>query len=287
VIRAHIPPRPGWYPPPDQPPGRPLWQPPERAPWQPEPDRAAPVRVWADPHAAWQDKLYEQLLARGIVLASGVLDDEAAARLSAQLLTLDAEAASRPKGSARPVRLELQNLRADLAAAITVMGVLDVMRIPVSGIVSGEVAGPAVGLLACCARRTARPNATLTLSEPRLRLAGTATAISVREQQVLRMLDTLYYRLAEVTGRSADEIREDARRNRMLTTAEAIGYGLIQAQEDRPRLHRVATRRCVRSRCVVDPSHSTTICNHTDTIRIAKSHKDCINCPLYTVALFG
>jgi ATP-dependent Clp protease protease subunit len=225
------------------------------------------VRVWADPHIAWQDKLYEQLLARRIVLASGQLDDEAAARLSAQLLTLDAEAAAqpeaparsaepaaqpaepaaqpaepaaqpaepaaRPGAPARPVRLELQNLHADLTAVITVMGILDVMRVPVHCVVSGEVAGPALGLLASCPRRTARPNAVLTLTEPKLQLSGTATAISACEQQVLRMLDTLYYRLAEATGRPADEIREDARRGRMLTAAEAIGYGLIQAQEDR------------------------------------------------------
>ena len=46
-----------------------------------------------------------------------------------------------------------------------------------------------------------------------------------------RMLDTLYFRLADVTGREVDEIREDARRGRTLTTGQAIGYGLIQGQE--------------------------------------------------------
>jgi hypothetical protein len=49
------------------------------------------------------------------------------------------------------------------------------------------------------------------------------------------MLDTLYFRLADVTGREVDEIREDARRGRTLTTAQAIGYGRIQAQETRAR----------------------------------------------------
>ena len=39
------------------------------------------------------------------------------------------------------------------------------------------------------------------------------------------------HRLAEVTGREVDQIREDARRGRTLTTAQAIGYGLIQSQE--------------------------------------------------------
>jgi ATP-dependent Clp protease protease subunit len=49
-----------------------------------------------------------------------------------------------------------------------------------------------------------------------------------------RMLDTLYYRLAEVTGREVDEIRADARGLRSLTTAQAIGYGVIQAQQANP-----------------------------------------------------
>jgi ATP-dependent protease ClpP protease subunit len=50
-----------------------------------------------------------------------------------------------------------------------------------------------------------------------------------------RMLDTLYFRLADVTGREVDEIRQDARRGRTLTTGQAIGYGLIQKQETAPR----------------------------------------------------
>jgi ATP-dependent Clp protease, protease subunit len=187
---------------------------------------AEPMRVWADPHADWQAKLQERLLARRIVMVSGILDDAAAARLSAQLLALDAD-------GDRPVRLELQNLRAELGAVITVMGILDVMRVPVRGCVSGEVGGPALGLLASCPERSAYPNATITLSEPRTHLTGTATVLSTREQQFQRMLDTVYFKLAEVTGRQAEQIREDARQGRVLTTAQAIGYGLIQQQETR------------------------------------------------------
>jgi ATP-dependent Clp protease, protease subunit len=210
----------------------PGWPP---APPSPAPGPVPPVRVWLDPHADWKALLFERLLEKRIVLASGVLDDDAASRLSAQLLTLDAE-------GDKPIRLELQNLRAELPAALTVMGILDVMRVPVHGCVSGEISGPALGVLACCTRRTGYPNASFTLSEPRLELGGTASAVSAREQQVCRMLDTLYFRLAEVTGRETDEIREDARRGHGLTTAQAIGYGLIQAQETTPRLNREGGR---------------------------------------------
>jgi ATP-dependent Clp protease, protease subunit len=201
-------------------PGLPGWIPPLR----PAQDPISPARVWADPHADWEARLHERLLAKRIVFAAGFLDDTAATRLSAQLLTLDAE-------GDEPVRLELQNLRAELSAVMTLMGILDVMHVPVHGCVSGEIAGPALGLLVACRSRSAYPNATLTLSEPRMELAGTASAITTREQQVVRMLDTLYFRLSEVTGREVDDIREDARRGRVLTSAQAIGYGLIQDQE--------------------------------------------------------
>ena len=65
------------------------------------------TRVWMDPNAARQDPLYARLLEKRIVMATGNLDDDAATRLSAQLLTLDAE-------GDEPIRLELQNLRSDL-----------------------------------------------------------------------------------------------------------------------------------------------------------------------------
>jgi ATP-dependent protease ClpP protease subunit len=85
-------------------------------------------------------------------------------------------------------------------------------------------------VLASCPRRLAYPNASIALAEPRLEFDGTVTAVTERQRQAERMLDSLYYRIAEATGREADEIREDARRGRTLTTAEAIGYGLIHGR---------------------------------------------------------
>jgi ATP-dependent Clp protease, protease subunit len=190
------------------------------SPGTPGPGPVPPSRVWLDPHAGWQDKLYERLLAQRIVLASGVLDEPAATRLSAQLLTLDAEGDG-------PVRLELQNLQSDLSAALTLMGVLDVMRVEVQAFAGGAADGPVLGILASCSRRLAYPNASFTLSEPRLRFGGPVTAVTAQEQQARRMTDSLYYRIAEATGQDAESVREDARRGRVFTVAEAIGYGLI------------------------------------------------------------
>ena len=71
-------------------------------PGPPEPETVpgpARTQLWLQPPEP--PSVYESLLRRRIVLAHGHLTDEAATRLSAQLLTLDAE-------GDRPIRLELQ-----------------------------------------------------------------------------------------------------------------------------------------------------------------------------------
>jgi ATP-dependent Clp protease protease subunit len=182
----------------------------------------APTRIWMDPRG-WPDQLYQRLLDRRIVMAHGHLDGDAATRLCAQLLTLDAE------GTA-PIRLELHNLSADLPAALSVMGILDVVRGPVSGYAGGRIDGPALGILAACRHRLAYPNALFVLSEPQVSFDGTVTALASREEQARVMLGELFAKIAEVTGRDTEQVRADARRDKLFGVAEAIGYGLVESQ---------------------------------------------------------
>jgi len=215
--------RAGSFPPrPPMPPWRP--GPPERPDQPPQPPRPnpaiQPTRVWVE-QGEWPGRLYERLLNQRIVMAHGALDGEAATRLCAQLLTLDAE------GEA-PIRLELHNLDADLPAALTVMGVLDTLRVPVTAYAGGRTSGPGLGVLASAGHRRAYPNSFFAMSEPKVSFDGPVTAIAVHEEQVRAMLAELYARLAEVTGHEVDEIRDDARRGRLLTAGQAIDYGLIE-----------------------------------------------------------
>ena len=221
-----VPPRAGGSFPPRPP--FPPWQPgpPERPAQPPGPARPGPnpalqpTRVWPD-QGEWPGRLYERLLNQRIVMAHGCLDGESATRLCAQLLTLDAEGEG-------PIRLELQNLDADLSAALTVMGVLDTLRVPVTAYAGGRSGGAGLGVLAAARHRRAYPNAFFAMSEPRVSFDGPVTAVAAQEEQVRAMLVELYARLAEVTGHEVDEIREDARQGRLLTVEEATGYGLIE-----------------------------------------------------------
>jgi ATP-dependent Clp protease, protease subunit len=213
-----VPPTPPWRP---QPPEYP-WPP--AHPGTPDQPPNQPTRTWID-RGEWPDRLYERLLEQRIVMAHGWLDNEAATRLCAQLLTLDAE-------STQPIRLELQSLDAELDAALTVMGVLDALRVTVSAYVAGRLRGPAVGLLALADHRYAYPSAVFVLSEPRLQFDGTVAAVTAQERQASQMLGELASRLAAVTGREVDQIRSDLEAQRVLTVDEAIDYGLIEGRAE-------------------------------------------------------
>jgi ATP-dependent Clp protease protease subunit len=189
-------------------------------PDRPQSPAMSPPGVWIE-QGEWPGRLYERLLDHRIVMAHGFLDGAAATRLSAQLLTLDAEGRD-------AIRLEIQNLEADLGAALTVMGVLDTLRSPVTARAGGRISGPALGILAAADHRRAYPSALLALAEPRVSFEGTADAVATHEEQTRGMLDNLYDRLASVTGRDVAAIRADARSQRVLTAEQAIGYGLVE-----------------------------------------------------------
>ena len=204
---------PGW---PGHPAG-PGWPPPSQPPRQNP--ALTPARFWPDA-GDWPGRIYDRLLEHRIVMAHGWLDGETATRLSAQLLTLDAE-------GTQPIRLELHGLDAELPAALSVMGVLDTLRVPVSAYVGGRVSGPAVGVLAAAPHRYGYPSSLVVLTEPRMEFEGTVTSVASREQQAQTMLDDLFSRLARVTGREVDQVRADAQRQTVLTVPEAVAYGLL------------------------------------------------------------
>lgn len=135
--------------------------------------------------------------------------EEATTRLSAQLLTLDAE-------GTQPIRLELQSLDAELAAALSAMGVLDALRAPVSAYVGGRMRGPALGLLASVRHRYAYPSALFVLCEPRLQFDGTVAVVASQREQMERMHGELRSRLATLTDRDIAQVRSDFEHQRVL-----------------------------------------------------------------------
>ncbi len=164
--------------------------------------------------------LQEQLFERRIVLVTGRLDDDAAAKAAAALLVLDA------RGD-RPIELHLDSPDGALGAAFVLIDAADTLRSALRVVCRGQVGGPAIGVVAAADHRTAVPHARFHLSQPTARFAGTPEEIAAQSRQQQELLWKLYGRLARRTGRPPEEIAEDMRRGRYLDARKALEYGLI------------------------------------------------------------
>jgi ATP-dependent Clp protease, protease subunit len=164
--------------------------------------------------------LQEQLFDRRIVLLTGRLDDDAAARAAAALLALDA-------GEDRPIELHLDSRDGALGAAFVVIDTADALRSELRVLCRGQVGGPAIGVVAAGDHRAAAPHARFHLMQPTVQLTGAPAEIAAQSRRQQELLWKLYARLARRTGRPAEEIAEDMRRGRYLDAREALDYGLI------------------------------------------------------------
>jgi ATP-dependent Clp protease protease subunit len=173
-------------------------------------DRAEPL----------SDMVARRLLAQRVVLLHGTLDDFSVTRVSAELMTLDAEGDD-------PVTLRVDCGEAALAPALTLMDVIELMGVPVRALCLGQVAAGAVGAVAVCSHRSALPSTRFSLSEPATQLQ--AHVRNVNQWAELRAAERQRFcaRVSAATGRAPDVVQHDVERGRFLGADEALEYGIL------------------------------------------------------------
>jgi ATP-dependent Clp protease protease subunit len=105
------------------------------------------------------------------------------------------------------------------------------IRPDVQTFVVGQAASAAAVLLGAGApgKRFALPNARILIHQPALAGGdyGQASDIEIQANEVLRMRTWLEDTLAHHTGRTSEQIARDIERDKILSSAEAKEYGLI------------------------------------------------------------
>jgi ATP-dependent Clp protease protease subunit len=166
------------------------------------------------------DLLARRLLEQRVVLLHGPLDAATATRVSAELMTLDADGDD-------PVTLRIDCGEAGLAPALTLMDVIELMGVPVHALCLGQVAGGAVGVLAVCAHRSAMPSTRFLLFESpthmEAHVRNVAQWAELRADERRRFCE----RVGAAAGRRTEEVVEDLERGRFFGAAEAVEYGLL------------------------------------------------------------
>jgi ATP-dependent Clp protease protease subunit len=155
-----------------------------------------------------------------VLFLAGDLHAEAATRLAAELMTLDATGTD-------PITLYVDSSAGALEPAFVVTDTMAVVRPPVRAHCLARAGGPAVALVALADQRSAAPHARFHLVQPEVQLAGTADQLTTDSAHLQDLLRRFQLQLADATGQPLEELVLDLRRGRYLDAQEALSYGLI------------------------------------------------------------
>ncbi|HZS45624.1 MAG TPA: ATP-dependent Clp protease proteolytic subunit [Blastocatellia bacterium] len=168
--------------------------------------------------------LFSSLLSQNIVFISGVIDDETANLVSAQLLFLEGEDPD------KDISLYINSPGGSVTSALAIYDTMQFVNADVSTTCIGEAGNVSAVLIAAGTKgkRFALPNARLLIAQPSLEeVGGQATDVAIQAKEIVRLRSHLSAILSRHTEQTMERIERDIERDLILNPTQALEYGLI------------------------------------------------------------
>ena len=168
---------------------------------------------------------YTKLFEDRIIFLGVQVDDASADDVMAQLLVLESTDPD------RDIILYINSPGGSFTAMTAIYDTMQYIKPQIQTVCLGQAASAAAVLLDAGSpgKRLALPNARILIHQPAMEGGGYAQAsdIEIQANELIRMREWLEGTLAKHSGRTVDQVRVDIERDKILTAAEALEYGLV------------------------------------------------------------
>ena len=166
---------------------------------------------------------YTKLFEERIIFLGQAIDDTVANDVMAQLLTLES------MDPDRDFILYINSPGGSFTALTAIYDTMQFVRPDVMTICLGQAASAAAVLLAGGAKgkRYALEHSRILIHQPYSEGGGQASDIEIQAKEIMRMRSLLEELIARHSVRKPEDIAQDIERDKILTAAEAVEYGLI------------------------------------------------------------
>ncbi len=167
--------------------------------------------------------LEERLADERILFLWGEITPSSAGALIMRLLEMQA------KQSDREISLYINSPGGSVDDTLAVYDTMSFLACDVATYCVGHAASGAAIILAAGTKgkRFALPHSKIMIHQPYGGVTGQASDIKIQAEEILKSKRMLNELLAELTGRPVEQIQEETERDRFLTPAEAVEYGLV------------------------------------------------------------
>ena len=177
---------------------------------------------------------YSKLFEERIIFLGTQVDDTSANDIMAQLLVLESQDPD------RDITMYINSPGGSFTALMAIYDTMRYVRPDVQTVCLGQAASAAAVLLAAGApgKRAALPNSRVLIHQPRTQgTQGQVSDLEIEANEIERMRRLMEQTLAGHTGRTAEQVRIDTDRDKILTAQEAVEYGLIDTVFDYRKLN--------------------------------------------------
>lgn len=167
--------------------------------------------------------LYTKLFTERIIFLNGVITDELANAIIAQLLLLELE---EPK---KDIKLFINSPGGSVVAGLAIYDTIQFIKPQVSTICLGQACSMGALLLASGEKnkRYSLPNARIMIHQPTGEFSGQTSDIVIHTKEILNTKKKLNTLLAKHTEQSIQKIEDDTERDTFMNAKEAKKYGII------------------------------------------------------------
>jgi len=129
----------------------------------------------------------------------------------------------------RDIMMYINSPGGSFTALTAIYDTMQFVRPDIMTVCLGQAASAAAILLAGGApgKRMALEHARVLIHQPYSEGGGQASDIEIQAAEIMRMRALLEVMLAKHTGKSVEEVSKDIERDKILTAAEAVEYGII------------------------------------------------------------
>ena len=170
-----------------------------------------------------QMDVFSRLMMDRVIFLGTEVNDYTANVIQAQLLYLDSV------DSERDINLYLNTPGGSVYAGLGIYDTMQFVKSKVSTMCTGLAASMGAVLLVAGEKgmRAALPHSRVMIHQPMGGINGQASDIEITAKEILKLKDELYQIISDKSGKSIEQIRQDADRDHWMTSAEALEYGMI------------------------------------------------------------
>ncbi len=169
------------------------------------------------------DSVYERLLRERIIFLGTQVDDDIANKLCAQILLLSAE------DPTKDISLYINSPGGSVTAGMAIYDTMQFAECDIKTVAMGLAASMGQFLLTAGTpgKRFALPHTRIMMHQPSAGIGGSAADIAIMAEQFAHTKRELNELQAQHTGKTVEQVTEDADRDRWFTAKDALEYGFI------------------------------------------------------------